>query len=292
MNLYTLAIGLFTYIFFLPLSSYANEDADDSSFKESYFDCPCPHLMAHRGASGNYPESTKLAFKKAIRFQTDILELDVHLSKDGEIIVSHDASLLRTTGQDIEIKDTKSNKIKNFDAGYMFSKKEGVFPFRGKKIKMLTLKNLMEAFPNARFNIEIKPNSEKLAIKLSRYINKLGINKRVVVGSKHTEALEVFRNHKNQKTLTSAHLSDIVRAYISWVFNLDIKDAPYQILQLPYNFVNQSLVEYFHKQNKTVHVWTVNEPEDIKHMLLIKVDGVMTNYPELAYPIFVELGLR
>jgi glycerophosphoryl diester phosphodiesterase len=263
-----------------------------------YFDCPCPHLIAHRGASGSYPDSSLLAFEKALELKADILELDVHLSKDKHIIVNHDSSLLRTTGLDSEIESLSSHEISNTDAGFTFQTDAGEFPFRGKDVKPITLKELVEAFPNSRFNIEIKPNSTQLAKALNKFITKQNLHDRVVVASKHAYALEYFRertkNNKNKPVTTSAHLNNIIWAYIYWIFNIDMnkEDTSYELLQLPYQLVNRSVVDYFHRQGIQVHVWTVNDKKAIKNMLSIGVDGIMTDYPELAYPLFVEQGFR
>src|SRR5690606_39064417 len=133
-----------------------------------------------------------------------------------------------------------------------------------------------------RFNIELKPNDVRLAEKVKKFIQKNKLGDRVVVASKHALALETYR--VDQPSMTSAHLNDIVWAYIYWLFNMDMSETSYELLQLPYHYVNKSMVDYFHKHNKKVHVWTVNDTEDIRHMLSIGVDGVMTDYPELAYP--------
>lgn len=282
----------------LPLTQVSAEEAITATIEKptltikKYFDCPCPQLMAHRGASGAYPDSTLLAFEKALEMGSDILELDVHLSKDGKIIVSHDDSLLRTTGFDWKIDEKSFKEIETLDAGFTFQNSEGEFPYRDKGLKIITLGQLVKAFPTARFNIEIKSNSKKLAHKLRKYIRKKKLGERVVVASKYSLALKAYRGTGEQASMTSANLNDIVWAYIDWVFNRDLSDAPYEILQLPYAYVNQSLVDYFHKNNKQVHVWTVNDTEDIRSMLMLGVDGVMTDYPERAYPIYVDLGLR
>lgn len=291
-------VNFFVSLFFYSLFSQQlfatenNSDSENEENKSHYFDCPCPHLIAHRGASGSYPDSSLLAFEKALEFHTDILELDVHLSKDRKIIVSHDDSLLRISGLDWKISEEKLNKLKKADIGATFQSSDGAFPYKNSGLQVLTFHELVTAFPQARFNIELKPNDAQLATTLRKYILKKNLGDRVVVASKHALALETYRKTDQPASMTSAHLNDIVWAYIYWFFNKDLKDTPYELLQLPYQYVNKSLVDYFHKHNKKVHVWTVNDTADIRRMLSIGVDGVMTDHPELAYPIFVELGLR
>jgi len=272
--------------------NFAWSDIKPDTVQKNYLDCPCPHIIAHRGASGTYPDSSLLAFEKALELHTDILELDVHFSKDKHIIVSHDETLLRTTGKNLLIAREILTHIKQQDVGYSFADHNGTFPFRGKGLEVLTLDEMVKHFPSARFNIEMKPDNPELAKTLAKFIKKHELANRVVVASKHTLALESYRQHAGEKALTSANLNEIVLAYIRWLYKGDISKEPYQLLQIPHRYLNKSMVDYFHKNGKVVHVWTVNHPEDIRRVLLIGVDGVMTDHPELAYPIFVELKLR
>lgn len=265
---------------------------DQTPLEKSYLDCPCPQIIAHRGASGSFPDSSLLAFEKALDLHTDILELDVHFSNDQHIIVSHDETLLRTTGKNILIAKEKLKHIKQHDVGYTFSDLSGAFPFRGQGLEVLTLDELVKHFPNARFNIEIKPDDPELARALANFVKKHQLVDRVVVASKHTLALESYRKYAPETALTSANLNEIVLAFLKWFYKGDLRQEPYQLLQIPYKFTNKSLVDYFHRNGKVVHVWTVNHEQDIRRMLQIGVDGVMTDFPERAYPIYVEFGLR
>lgn len=257
----------------------------DSTYP-TIFTCPCPQLIAHRGASGNYPESTLLAFEKAIEFNTNILELDVHLSKDGEIIVAHDKSLARTTGEDLFIKDLILSDIKATDAGFMFQNESGNHPYRGKGLSVLTLIELYNAFPNERFNIELKAGSVELAEKVWAFVKDNHLESKVVVASAHSNALIHYRSIKTSSAISSAHTTEIISAYIHAFFNWSIKNPDYRILQIPHNYLTSNMVKFFHANNLVVQVWTVNDPKDISRMLEIGVDGIMTNYPERAAPIF------
>lgn len=255
-------------------------------------DCPCPQLLAHRGASGNHPDSSLLAFQKAKLFQSDVLELDVHLSKDGHIVISHDASLKRTTGKDIDIADTDLKTIQAADAGFTFKDKQGHYIYRGKSIRTITLESLLKAFPRDRYNIELKANDIKLADKLWAFIKKHQLQKRVIVASAHSDVLHHYRSIKSDDALTSAHTSEIIAAYFSSIIGSDIEQREYDILQIPHNFLTKSMVDFFHKNGIPVQVWTVNKERDIKRMLAIGVDGIMTDFPERALPIYIAQGLK
>src|SRR5690606_16284695 len=96
----------------------------------SYMDCPCPQLIAHRGASGNYPDSSLLAFEKGLAFNSDIPELDVNLSTDNDVIVTHDDTLLLITGEDLVGTNTSLDRIKQANVAATLRDENGHFPFR------------------------------------------------------------------------------------------------------------------------------------------------------------------
>ncbi|NBK24594.1 MAG: glycerophosphodiester phosphodiesterase, partial [Spirochaetia bacterium] len=101
----------------------------------SFFD-PMPKVVAHRGDSAHYPENTLHAFESAYAMGVDVIETDVHLSKDGEVVIWHDPTLDRNTNGSGMIEDHTLSELKELDAGYTFTKDDGkTFPFRGKGVQ-------------------------------------------------------------------------------------------------------------------------------------------------------------
>ena len=188
------------FVFILLISGFSiNIYATDS------FDCPCPQILAHRGASGDFPQSTDLAFQKALDMGADILELDVHLSKDGHIIINHDSDLSNTAGVSDDIRDLTLNEIKALDAGYMFTKDGGdTYPYRGQGLEFLTLSELIMLFPGTRLNVEMKVNDDELAEELWSVIQDNNFQGNIVVASQKDGVMDHFRDISDGDVYTSA----------------------------------------------------------------------------------------
>src|SRR5438874_353168 len=127
-----------------------------------FFSLPSPRAIAHRGASGTHPENTMAAFKAAYEVGARYIELDVHTTRDGKVVVLHDADLARTTGRQAAVSSLNHAELAALDAGFGFASDAGHFPFRGQGIKVPTLSEVLVAFPELRFIIEIKPDQPDL----------------------------------------------------------------------------------------------------------------------------------
>ena len=115
-----------------------------------FFDTPRPHLFAHRGASAEAPENTLPAFARAVEHGVPFLELDCHATRDGEIVVLHDAELERTTDGEGPVSARSFAELERIDAGFRFSPDGRSFPFRGRGLRVPRFAVVLEAFPGAR----------------------------------------------------------------------------------------------------------------------------------------------
>src|SRR5687768_4901748 len=115
-----------------------------------YFDRAKPHLFGHRGASGERPENTLPAFERALAQGVSYLEMDCHATRDGEIVVLHDAELERTTDGEGVVSEHSYAELERLDAGYRFTPDGRAFPFRGAGIRIPRLVEVLTAYPQAR----------------------------------------------------------------------------------------------------------------------------------------------
>ena len=251
-------------------------------------------ILAHRGASGQYPEGTWLAFQKALDQGADQLELDIHLSKDQYMIINHDADLKANVGIDDKIKDLTLSKIKGLDAGHEFSEDNGVsFPFRGLGMSLLTLNELFDYFPHEKFNIEIKANDEALSEKLWALIEARDMQNNIVVASQHTKAMNHFRDVSDGDVKTSATISELVVASVAWSTGFSWAYRPkFEVAQIPYAIITQPYINFFHKKGVRADVWTVNDMDDIERALDLGVDSIIGDYPDRIYQALVNRGER
>jgi glycerophosphoryl diester phosphodiesterase len=121
-----------------------------------YFDVAHPLVIGHRGAAGVAPENTLLSFERALADGAQILESDIHLSRDGIPILLHDPDVERTTEGRGEAASLELAALKRLDAGHRFEDEHGGHPYRGRGLRIPTLEEAFDAFPAARFNLEIK----------------------------------------------------------------------------------------------------------------------------------------
>ena len=128
----------------------------------NFLDGPRPRLFAHRGGALEGPENTLETFAAGLAAGADRLELDVHATSDGEIVVLHDADLGRTTDGRGPVRERTLSEVRALDAGARFGAEDGSRPFAGRGIRVPTLAEVLEAFPDVALNIEIKQESPRI----------------------------------------------------------------------------------------------------------------------------------
>jgi glycerophosphoryl diester phosphodiesterase len=245
-----------------------------------------PMVFAHRGGGGLIPENTLPAFVHSARIGADALELDVHATEDGTLVVMHDAAVDRTTNGHGQISELTLEAVRKLDAGFLFSiDGNQTFPFRGKGITVPTLQEIFEALPEMTFNIEPKQQSPSIIVPLCALIRDRKMTDKTIVGSFDQTTIDDFRR-ACPEVATAASPSEVSRFLALAKSGLaDSYSPPMQTLQVPENLgglqiVSKEFVEAAHRRNLKVHVWTINETADMQRLLEMGVDGVMTDYPD------------
>lgn len=223
-------------------------------------------LIAHRGCSSDAPENTLSAFEAALDLGVDAIELDVHATKDGEIVVMHDSFVGRTTNGVGRISTMALEKIKSLDAGSWFSKQ-----FCGERVP--TLDEVLELVGRrAGLFIELKaPGLEKRALQL---VKGRGLLKNATFTSFNNSWLK-----KLKQAEPKARIGDIIllNVFAPWG-----EYADYDMVLPFWPIVGESFIEEAHKKKLGVAVWTVNSAELIDYFTGYGVDGVITDYPRAA----------
>lgn len=247
---------------------------------------PRPMVFAHRGGGGLFPENTLGAFEYSAKMGVDVLELDVHATSDGALVVHHDSTVDRTTDGRGRIGELTLDEIKKLDAGYAFSTDGGkTFPFRGKGVTIPTLEEIFAALPEMTFNVEPKQQTPSIIKPLCSLIRERKMADKVIVGSFRQAVLDEFRLECSE-VATSASPSEVSKFLaLSKTGVAESYSPPMQALQVPeyigaLQVVSKQFVEAAHKRNLKVHVWTINETADMQRLLDLGVDGIMTDYPD------------
>ena len=244
--------------------------------------------IAHRGASGYAPEHTFYSYDKAHKeFNADYIELDLQMTKDGNLIAMHDEDVERTTGHKGRVEDYTTKELKQMDVGSWFNKK---YPKYAKKeykgAKIPTLEEILDRYgDNANYYIETKSPDvypgmeEKLLHSLEKHnlLSDQKLNKgQVVIQSFSQESLLKVANMNNQIPLVQLvdenKLSTFTSKDLKFISSYAIGVGP------DYSDSDEQMVQKLHNYNLKVHPYTVNTEKDMQQMFNIGVDGVFSNY--------------
>ena len=243
-------------------------------------------VFAHRGGGGLIPENTLEAFVYSAQMGVDALELDVHATADGTLVVHHDTAVDRTTSGRGRVNELTLEAIKKLDAGYHFSLDGGeTFPFRGQGITVPTLREIFAALPEMTFNIEPKQHTPSIVAPLCALIRERKMTAKTIIGSFNQTTIDDFRR-QCPEVATSASPSEVSKFLALQKTGLaDSYSPPMQALQVPRNLgslavVSKEFVEAAHQSNLKVHVWTINETAEMQRLIELGVDGIMTDYPD------------
>jgi glycerophosphoryl diester phosphodiesterase len=261
-----------------------------------FFDTPTPHLFGHRGASAEAPENTLPAFDRAWACGVAYLETDCHATRDGEVVILHDPEVERTTDGSGPIRELRFSQVERLDAGFRFSSDGGrTFPYRGQGIRIPRLVEVLERFPDARVNLEVKAEDPAVAEEVLRIVRRSGAAPRMLLASDKDDLLEHMRK-LDPGTALGSSLGDVV-AFFEAFRNGEIeRHTPRgQALQIPPQFMGEDLVtpasvEAAHRVGLHIHVWTVNDPEEMARLLDCKVDGLMSDDPQTLVRVAREHG--
>jgi len=255
--------------------------------RHPYFAAPRPTVFGHRGASGERPENTVPAFERAVAAGADALETDVHRTRDGAVVVCHDANLERTTNGMGPISEHTLAEVRALDAGYRFTPDQGrTYPFRDTGFRIPTLEELFEAFPAERINVEVKVCDEDLIRDTIRLTREARRTDRTLLAAGEDDTMAAIRaalEGPGEQPATGASLGDIL-GFIRAALSGDAPPPEPMALQIPSVFggrplVTDELVSFAHAQYVAVHVWTINDEDEMRSLLERGVDGVMSDFP-------------
>ena len=242
-------------------------------------------VIAHRGGAGLRPENTIAAFAHSADLGVDVLDMDLRQSKDGALIILHDRKVDRTTDGHGRADSLTLAQLQSLDAGYRFSADDATYPFRGKHITIPTLGEVFTAFPQMRFVIEIKEDSDVLALAFCNTIKRYNFEQQVLVASFRDRPLETFRRACPQVATSAAFGAGLKFTLLHWL-RLDAAYHPaHQAFQFPQSIggialVDRRYVQRAHAHNVEVYVWTVNDTADMRPLIDIGIDGLTTDNPD------------
>lgn len=254
-----------------------------------------PLIYAHRGGAALRPENTIAAFDHGLACGAEGLEFDVHLSRDGIVVIHHDDTLDRTTNGRGPVAALTASELAALDAGYRFEDDDDTgFPFRGQGIGVPALRDVLRRYPGAHLIIELKVGGEELARRVVDEVRTAGAADRVAIGSFYPEAIDAVRRYEPGIATGAAKEETRWALYRSWI-GLGIGKTPYREFQVPewagYTpIVTRRFVAAAHRAGIPVKVWTVNGAEDMRRLVAIGVDALITDRPDVARSVVGTRG--
>lgn len=232
-------------------------------------------ISAHRGFSEIAPENTIPALQKAIDSLVDYAEIDVQLTKDGEVVLCHDSNLYRTCGVKAKVSKLTYDQLMEYDVGVKFSKE-----YAGTRIP--TLREVLHLCKGKiKLNIEIKriQKQRELVEKVVDIIEEYDFERQCVISSMSYDALKMVKQRNE----------DIKTGYIMSIgFGNFYKNKNIDFFSMKNTIVTEDIVEKAHKLGKEVHVWTVNTKNEVTRLKALGVDNLITDRPVYVQEIIYD----
>ena len=244
-------------------------------------------VYAHRGGAALRPENTIAAFDHGMACGADGLEFDVHLSRDGVVVVHHDDTLERTTGVAGRVADRTADELSRLDAGYTFQPSgNGGFPFRGLSLGIPRLRDVLARYASARCIIELKTSDPELARRTIDEVRDASAVDRVALGSFYWRALYAARSYEPRIPTGASQEETRWALYRSWV-GWPLGRTAYREFQVPEQsglntVVTPRFIAHAHRAGLPVKVWTVNSEPDMRRLLAWGADAIISDLPDLA----------
>jgi len=272
----------------------------DCSTPEALLRCDGVVLnIAHRGGRDIRPEHTLVAYEQALADGADVLELDIHATSDGVIVVMHDGTIDRTTDGAGAIKEMTFEELRTYDAGYNFTTDDGAtYPYRGMGLLVPSLEEVLEAFPDAPYVIELKQAEPSIVDDFVAMTREHEVIDQINGASFDDAVLAELRAAAPE--MATSFSEDEVVEYFLLSSNPDGIDPDYvppaEFLQVPprrgeLEVLHEQFIPTAHELGLKVHVWTINDKDDMRTLIEdFGVDGIMTDDPPLLTTVIEETG--
>ena len=248
--------------------------------RHGYLDAPAPLAFAHRGGAADGDENTAAAFARAVALGYRYVETDVHATADGVPVVFHDPTLRRVTGEPGRIADLRWADLSSVRVGGA-----ALVP---------RLDEVLGAWPQVRFNIDVK--SDGGVEPTVATVTRAGAGERVLLASFSDARLARLRALAGPKAATSLGMRGVARLRLASLHGRPLRLPPSVVAaQVPVSFgrvpvVDRRFLAYCHRIGLQVHVWTIDDPAQMHHLLDLGVDGIMTDHVSVLRDVYRSRG--
>lgn len=309
---FLIIITVLTMLFILPKPKYDNENV---WLKANNNDRVL--VMAHAGGKGVYPSNTRSAFDYSYNLGVDVLEMDVQMTKDKVLVLRHGENITgnisKMSNCDTVVWKENYNYLHDTcNFGYNFQDENGNYPYRDMTsdewinagVYLTTLEELFVAYgDNILYTIEIKADADswrtETADELYKLIDKYDLFNNVLVATNYTDISEYILSTYPNIVLSTSYDEAQKMIIGSYTFSsIFYQPRTYAALQIPIsssvpvinelNLATKLLIKTAHQHNMAVHYWTINDEDEMRKLIELGCDGIITDYPEVLMAILDE----
>lgn len=249
-----------------------------------------PRLYAHRGAAKERPENTLESFARGLELGADALEMDVHLTADGHVVVAHDPTLARTAGVTVELRRLTLDALQRIDVGWGFVDEDGDRPFNGKGVRIPTLAAVLDAFPGVPLNVDVKQRAPSMVDALLSLLREKRAEERVLLTSFEGAVLSAVRA-AGYPGPTGMSLPEVLSLLVAPTRWHSLRRPRGTAAQIPTHAGRVRLdtagfIAKAHALGLRVDYWTINDPREATRLLDLGADGIVTDDPAVMAPVF------
>jgi glycerophosphoryl diester phosphodiesterase len=251
-----------------------------------------PIVIAHQGGKLLAPGNTIEAFRNAEKLGVDVIEMDIHITRDGHLVTIHDPTVDATTDGRGQVADYTLEELQRLDAGYTFKNAEREYSFRGKGVYIPTLEEVFQRFPHMKMNIEIKDDNpperlDEIIRNLLGLIKEYDMENNVLIASFDQSIIDRFTLASGGRIAVQAGTQEVKKFVILHKLLLrNLYKPKVHGFQLPLqkgkiDFTDPVLISGAQRLNLPVHYWTVNDRQTMQHLIDAGADGIITDRPDL-----------
>jgi glycerophosphoryl diester phosphodiesterase len=248
---------------------------------------PPPRLYAHRGAAVERPENTLPAFRLALELGADAIETDAHLTRDGYVVLSHDATGVRMCGVSTAIADATLDEVRSWDAGATFRAK-GRSGRAKETARIPTLEEALGELPRVPFNVDLKSHHPEMVARTIEVVNRAHATDRTLLASFDARTLREVRRrgYAGRTGLAQTEVLRLVAFPRRALALFPLRGAAAQIPYRAYgiDLGTRAVIAKCHALGLEVHYWTVNDPALAARLLAAGADAIMTDDPRRVGP--------
>ncbi|HUH73854.1 MAG TPA: glycerophosphodiester phosphodiesterase [Chitinophagales bacterium] len=260
-----------------------------------------PLVIAHRGGTYYFPENTMLAFGYSKEIGADVLELDIHLSADGKLVVCHDDTVDRTSDQSGPINKYTYAELATYNFGYQFKGPNGDYPYRSNPVKIPLLEEVFQSFSDKLMIVEIKSQGElgkQCVPELLRLIEKYNMQKKVSVFSFEKNVIDHFVSLNKIDAYTGGSANDILDFIVNaangtsdkLIIKYDMLVTPTTVSDFNLNLDHPSIINTAKNKKVSLCYWTVNDEPLMRRLIESGADGIITDRAELLQVVLEDMG--